>query len=562
MADDEGYKTHIEAGRDINAEGDFVAGDKHVHQEVPTTPTPAAPPRPPAHFAGREADLQRLSSLLLSDQPVAIALQGMGGIGKTALAQKLAERIQASFPGGVLWYSLGPQPDVINALDAWARHADLRADLSRLPDAATRAPVVRSMLAKLGRLCAILDDVWDEAAVRVLLEAVPPGCPILLTTRDTDLAKALRCRVERLGALTADESIGLLENLLGPLGPHAAAAREIAALTDGLPLALELVAGLADSPADLPALAAQLRSKPALDVLRLPGDEIREKSVEACLALSYNALDPEARRRFRALGVFAPAPFGEDAVSAVWGDSPLPAGEGGASLMGVRAPQYLKTLTRRNLLAKTDDGGPEGTCTQHALLRAYALALLERANETAACAARHADYYRRFAEEKSWREVENAFDQIAHGWAWVRAARPESVTDYVFAAWKFLRTRGRLGECLEWSNAGLARARETHDRKTEGILLNYIALVYDDLGQKEKALGLYEQALAIAREVGDRGGEGMTLWNIGVALDALGRLPEAERSLAQAVELLRQVQSTQAEQAQQWLDHVRRRLHS
>ncbi|MCP4657781.1 MAG: hypothetical protein GY856_20430 [bacterium] len=66
-------------------------------------------------------------------------IQGMGGIGKTALARQLAVTIQDAFPGGVLWWTLGPQPDVMTALDVWARHRDPRADLSHLPDVASRA---------------------------------------------------------------------------------------------------------------------------------------------------------------------------------------------------------------------------------------------------------------------------------------------------------------------------------------------------------------------------------------------------------------------------------------
>src|SRR3974377_1148847 len=78
----------------------------------------ATPPAPPPHFTGREDDLARFTQLLTSGQNVAItALQGMGGIGKTALAQKLAERVRDQFPGGVLWWTLGPSADVFTALD-------------------------------------------------------------------------------------------------------------------------------------------------------------------------------------------------------------------------------------------------------------------------------------------------------------------------------------------------------------------------------------------------------------------------------------------------------------
>ena len=244
---------------------------------VPTLLFPT-PPAPPPHFTGREAELDRLSRLLTSDDNFPrIALYGMGGIGKTAFALKLAERVQGDFPGGILWWSLGPQPDVLTALDVWARYANPQADLSAIPDAAARAHLVRSMLVPLGKLCAILDDVWQVDVARLLMGAVPPGCPVVLTTRDGDLAKNLRCQLEPIGRLNAEEAITVLAKLLGALGDQEAAAREIASLTEGHPLALELIAGLGDSPADLPRLVQRLREKPTLDILRLPGGEIARR---------------------------------------------------------------------------------------------------------------------------------------------------------------------------------------------------------------------------------------------------------------------------------------------
>lgn len=355
----------------------------------------ATPPAPPAHFTGREDDLAKFTQLITSGKNVAItALQGMGGIGKTALAQKLAEQLclgdhggRPYFPGGVLWWSLGPNPDVITALDVWARYADPRADLSALPTAEARAEVVRTMLAQLGKLCAIIDDVWDAESFNILKSAVPPGCPLLMTTRDGDLAKSLRCRVERIDALSDDEAIQLLIKLLGPLetdqhpernggrastqlrsAQHApamkskdalSAALDIAHLTEGLPLALELICGLADSPADLPSLAKQLREKPMLDVLK--HGTTREQSIEACFTLSYEHLDADLQRRFRALGVFAPAPFERDAIAAVWAEEEE------------MVNGSISQLVRRSLLTKNE---ATQECKQHALLHGYAVKLL------------------------------------------------------------------------------------------------------------------------------------------------------------------------------------------
>ena len=286
----------VAAGEKGIAVGGNVEGGIHYHEASSTPTLRATPPAPPPHFTGREDDLAKFTQLLTSGQSVAItALQGMGGIGKTALAQKLAECVRDQFPGGVLWWTLGPATDVFTALDVWARHADPRADLTALPTAEARAEAVRPLLARLGRMCVIIDDVWDEAAARILMSAIPPGCPILITTRDGDLAKSLRCRVERIDALTDDEAVALLEKLLGPFEMHKhperneveskdahpstaplrgsaqdaySAACDIAHLTEGLPLALELIAGIADSPADLPVLARELHTRPTLDVLK------------------------------------------------------------------------------------------------------------------------------------------------------------------------------------------------------------------------------------------------------------------------------------------------------
>jgi tetratricopeptide (TPR) repeat protein len=566
-----------------------------INYNVVSTPTlRATPPAPPAHFTGREADLTKLASMLTSGGSIAItALQGMGGIGKTALAMKLAERIGDQYPGGVLWWSLGPSPDVFTALDVWARHADPKVDLSALPNANSRAQLVRSMLVKLGGLCFIIDDVWTEDSAQTLMSAVPPGCPILITTRDGDLAKELRCRVERIDTLPEGEAIALLANLLGPLNQHESAAKEIAKLTEGLPLALELIAGIADSPADLPSLAKKLREKPSLEILKLPGDEKREKSVEACLAMSYTALDEKMQRRFRLLGVFAPAPFDRDAIAAVWNESDADV-----------VDKAIHFLTRRNLLTRvilsaegTQDLADDGNSTssaetlraaqsdteyrQHALLRAYALALLnpnphpnpppsmeqhidkggkatpapvrgsnkkaknanheQRTGEGWDGGSRQADYYRRFAAEKDWRAIEHAFDQIDWGWQWVQQNAPDQIIDYQFAVSDFLRTRGREIERIGWMRVATEQARTSHDRKQEGTLFNNLGYAHKALGQIDKALDFYQQALAISREVGDRSGEGGTLHNIGHVYSDLGQNDKALDFYQQALAIRREV---------------------
>ncbi|MCE2906593.1 MAG: tetratricopeptide repeat protein, partial [Anabaena sp. CoA2_C59] len=92
----------------------------------------------------------------------------------------------------------------------------------------------------------------------------------------------------------------------------------------------------------------------------------------------------------------------------------------------------------------------------------------------------------------------------------------------------------------KWQEARLLY-RAVGDRGGEATTLNNIGLVYDALGEKQKALDFYNQALPILRAVGDRGGEATTLNNIGRVYSALGQKQKALDFYNQALPILRAV---------------------
>jgi hypothetical protein len=168
-----------------------------------------APVLPPQGVIGRAEKLSEILHRLIQvddgeDRPV--ALHGIGGIGKTTLAAAVG-RLKAvvnAFTGGVFWISLGPNPDIRNALTDWGDSVgiDLR-PAKTLEDCRVR---LRTALFDR-RALLIVDDVWKPRHWEWFAVAGPQS-RTLLTTRETPVLTAStvpsnRVRVDELSAAAA-----------------------------------------------------------------------------------------------------------------------------------------------------------------------------------------------------------------------------------------------------------------------------------------------------------------------------------------------------------------------
>ncbi|WP_448699708.1 BTAD domain-containing putative transcriptional regulator, partial [Streptomyces avidinii] len=148
------------------------------------SPTLSLPPDT-ADLVGRDAEIARLRQALENGPVAALgAISGMGGVGKTAVAVRVAHEVAASFPDGVFFADL-------RGMDA--RPADphqVLGDLLRalgvtpaqLPaETAERVALHRSLLADR-RVLLVLDNARDLRQVRDLLPTAP-GCGLLVTSR-------------------------------------------------------------------------------------------------------------------------------------------------------------------------------------------------------------------------------------------------------------------------------------------------------------------------------------------------------------------------------------------
>ncbi|MCI0399463.1 MAG: NB-ARC domain-containing protein, partial [Chloroflexi bacterium] len=500
---------------------------------------PAAP-APPTHFTGRVQDLHNLKRRVVSNQaPALLALLGMGGLGKTALAKMLAVELAAHFSGGIFWGSLpdhdgNPRP----VLRAWgAACAD---DLPDQTDTAALVNQVRGLLAaqkvRYGPVLVIIDDVRPEwlSGARYLKEAIPAGTPGLLSSRDEELALALDAEPYHLNALADDEALKLLAAHAGNglIANNRALANELVRLLGNLPLAIELagkrLALLGRKPGHQLANLAAAVAVRANEALALPG----HPGLAATFAITYDALPASQQRLFRWLGSFAPAPLKPATVAGVMELSPAEAEAG------------LDALVVRALLewGQPEAGpSPAATYTIHPLLREYAQVELAASGEDRQAWRCHLDYYHNLGkvavqkQPPAYDQVEAELPNLQQAFRWAQAlADDEAVCAMTILARPVAWQRGYLPVWREWLLAAVEAAGRRQDWPALAQMQNWLGAVHGQWGELDQAAGWFEQSRHSFNRAGDLAGEAKTLCNLALVAVARRTLDQAENLLQQA----------------------------
>jgi tetratricopeptide (TPR) repeat protein len=104
-----------------------------------------------------------------------------------------------------------------------------------------------------------------------------------------------------------------------------------------------------------------------------------------------------------------------------------------------------------------------------------------------------------------------------------------------------LKLFGQNDQALELYKQSLAINKKIGDRQGEGATLNNISLIYHAKGDYDTALRYLEQSLAIRQQIGDRQGEGVTLNNISQIYDAKGDYDTALQYLEQGYKIAKEI---------------------
>jgi tetratricopeptide (TPR) repeat protein len=205
--------------------------------EPPPRPFIGVPPRI-ASFTGRADELDRLDAILMREKPAAVtqasvgrvAVQGMGGVGKTSLAIEYAHRFRGLY-AGVCWCPSEARSDLFSAL----------AGLAVTLDAATaeEADIEKAAKAALRRLpeqratwLLVYDNITAPEDIADLLPSA--GARVLITSRFSDWSEL--ADVVALDVLPLEEAVALLRSRTGR---GYAGAQTLADALGCLPLALD-----------------------------------------------------------------------------------------------------------------------------------------------------------------------------------------------------------------------------------------------------------------------------------------------------------------------------------
>lgn len=521
------------------------AGSRVPHQ---TTEAPHALPFDVPDFSGRSSELQWVCGAAKGapeGTPTVLALDGMGGGGKTALAIRAAHQLAERYPDGSLFIDLHGFTPGQTPLSAFHAQGDLLAAAGIPSDEIPTVPAGRAArwqsYMRGRRMLLVLDNAAASEQVRELIPASSDSL-VLITSRPrlTGLDGAEWLSV---GALPELDSHQLLRNTLGAarVEQEPDAARELLRLCGGLPLAVRIAAArLANRPHwSVQRLVERLRDHSRrLDELTSEG-----RGVAGALLLSYQSMPREQRTAFRLLG-HHPGRYLDAAEAAALLDTDV-----------LTAEDVLEELVDVRLLEAREPG----IYALHDLVRSFVQRVAQGQGEPedGQAVRRLLDHYlttaghacdmlfpgrRHFGGSEEHVPAGNEFDHKDKALQWLDQHR-DSLLAAVDAAyrgdllWHAARLPRELGfhssirgydaRANEALATGVSASRRLGDEPLTRLNLMNLAMGKWRLGRLREAVARLEEAVELSRRMADQHSEAECRARLGQAYNSMGELERA-----------------------------------
>jgi predicted ATPase/class 3 adenylate cyclase len=377
-------------------------------------------PVPATAFLGREPELAEVLGLLSRDDVRLLTLTGPGGTGKTRLALQAAAEASDSFPDGVFWVPLAPLRDPALVLEAATQALGAK-------DGFAEHIADKSLLLLFDNFEQVVEAAGEVAG---LLGACP-NLHVLVTSRERlRVSGEQTWPVPSLAEQDGVELFAARARAVEPSFTGSPAVAELCARLDELPLAIELAAARIKL-----FTPDQLLARLEKSLLMLTGGSRdlpeRQRTLRGAIDWSHDLLDPEDRRLFARLGVFA-------------GGGPLETADAVCGIPGDERPLDvfggLERLAEQSLAAIGDDAHGDTRFTMLETIREYALEQLALCGDEETTRARHAawclDLAEQVAPELTGPDEARWLDRL------------EAEHDNLHAALRWLLERGEVEQAL------------------------------------------------------------------------------------------------------------------
>ena len=492
-------------------------------------------------FVGRRGEVAEVRRLLSRSRLV--TLTGVGGVGKTRLALRVAAGLRRALRDGVWLVQLDQLRDEALVAQAVGGALGLQRR-ARAPEAVLAEYVADRRLLLVLDNCEHLVDAVAKMADQLLRAA--PGLRVLATSRESlNIAGETVLPVPPLAApdpgqpltvatLARFPAVALFAERAAQVAPgfsvteaNRAAVAGICRRLEGLPLAIELAAAQTRvlSPEQI---QARLGDRLGLLTQGSRANPARQQTLRASIAWSYELCSEAERLLWARLSVFAGG-FELDAAEGICADDRLTAED---------VLELLAALADKSVLIAEHGAGvvryrlPE-------TLREFGQECLQRAGEDTALRRRHRDWYEQLARQADtgWpsRQTADLTARLFREHANVRAAQDfcqaepgeaEAGLRIALYVWRFFYwDAGHISEGRYRLGQALARAAEPTVWRAQGLLVASFLAAWS--GDRDASRALLAEGTSLARQLTDPPTSALAAWVAGNAYMFAGDPHEA-----------------------------------
>ncbi|MEN8241513.1 MAG: LuxR C-terminal-related transcriptional regulator [Chloroflexota bacterium] len=490
-------KNRRQAVERANELGLLVKADKSTAKPQVNLPTARTP------FVGRSEELAEIEDLLARAR--LLTLTGPGGIGKTRLAVKAAERASGDFKDGCYFVPLAPINSVEHIIQTIAESINFPLSTQEDP----QRQLLRYLQNK--EILLVIDNfehlLGGVEIVSDILQAAPEVKALAASRERLNLQSETIYKIEGMGFSQIDgeeveadsDALILFVQSARKVRPGFEATPDqldqienICQIVDGMPLAIELAAAwlhllsvaeiLAELEQGLDILVADTRDAPE-----------RHRSIRAVFEYSWLLLEQDEQETFKKLSVFRGG-FTRDA----------------AQQLAAASLSLLAGLVNKSFLSHDP---ASGRLEIHELLRQYAMEQLgESSAANVAAQHAHVSYYAEFLEHRknllrgpqqmtALVEIEADIENIRAAWRYALAEKNASIIwKMSFGLWHlcWIRWWNLAGMELFAAAAGALEGEEDSQAvAARALAISLQAYFMAWLGVPEQGFELAEQAVII-----------------------------------------------------------------